>query len=373
MPEAVQSLKLSPICFTGVAAEYQYLEAKILRRVGDVLTSGNVLQGPHVAALEKRLAGMAGRRHGIATGSGTDALFFALVALGIGTGDEVLVPAVSFLASASAVLRTGAQPVFVDVDASCNLDLDRAADHITSRTKAMVFVQLLGGMTDPGRIETFAARYNLLVCEDFAQSLGAQFNGRPAGSTGPVGAVSFDPTKVIGAPGSGGAVVTDSDEIAARIRRLRLHGKQGNAFVELGYNSQLPSLSAAILDLKLDHHAAWTARRLAVARAYQHGLANLPVKMPHWTEAVDHVWHKFVIYLDGRDELGRRLAAAGIPTKVHYATALCREPIFGMRQPNGDFPRALLHAETALSLPIHGHLSDVEIDRVIAAVRGFFD
>lgn len=358
----------APLDFFGCAGDYRELAPQIHVRVEEVLASGQVLQGAHVQELEERIAATCGRRYAVAVGSGTDALFFALVALGIGRGDEVLVPDISFLASATAILRTGARPVFVDVNAGLMLDLAVAEAKVGPSTRAMVYVHLFGSVGDIEGAEAFARKFGLKIVEDFAQSLGASRLGREAGSMGEAGATSFDPTKVIGAPGSGGALVTDDAATAARVRRLRLHGKEGPLFRELGYNSQLPSLAAAILNLKLDRHTEWTARRAALADRYRAGLAGLPAQPLPLEEGVRHVWHKFVLLADDRDELALALGRAGIPTRIHYERPLHRESIFQQSQPDGEFPNALAYADRTLSLPIHSHLSLDDVDRVLDGI-----
>lgn len=358
--------------FFGCAGDYAALSVPMLDRTASVLASGQVLQGRYVEQVEARVAALAGRRHAVAVGSGTDALFFALICSGIGPGDEVLVPAVSFVASASAIVRAGAVPVFVDIGPDIGIDLAVAQRLMTPNTRALLHVHLFGAMTDPAALERFATSNGILLIEDFAQSFGARYGNRAAGSIGMASATSFDPTKVIGAPGSGGALVTDDPEIAARARRLRLHGKSGNDFIELGYNSQMPSLTAAIIDLKLDHHDSWSRRRRAVAERYKDGLAGTPVTLPPVDPQVTHIWHKFVILWDRRDALAAALQAAGIPTRIHYHQPLDREPMFHAVRKADASPAATEYCGRTLSLPIHSHLSDHDVDQVIAAVRGFF-
>ena len=175
---------------------------------------------------------------------------------------------------------------------------------------------------------------------------------------------------MIGAPGSGGAVVTGDASIAERVRRLRYHGRSGGVSVDLGYNCQMPTMTAAMLSAKIARHAAWTARRAAIAERYREGLAGLPLELVPYAPGVRHVWHKFVLRAANRDALARALNDDGVPTAVHYPTPLHREPVFGLRDHGGNqFPRAARHAATALSLPIHAYLSDEEVDRVISAVH----
>jgi len=370
---AAERPRLTPtIEFFGSSGDYAELGPEIDGRVRTVLASGQVLQGAAVARFEERVAEAAGRRHAVAVGSGTDALFFALRAAGIGTGDEVLVPSVTFVASASAIVRTGAKPVFVDMAQLSEINLAAAARLVSPHTRALVHVHLFGGMNDPRPIENFVERHGLLLIEDFAQSFGASYSGRRAGSLGFAGATSFDPTKVIGAPGSGGALVTDDEEVAAKARRLRLHGKSGAQFAELGYNSQLATVGAAILDLKVDYHKQWTNRRRDVAERYVGGLRGLPVQFWPSDARTDHVWHKFVLLTDHRDALAAFLEHQGIPTRVHYERPLHREPLFAATQTDEEFPNAMEYCRRTLSLPIHSHLSREAVEHVIAGVHSFF-
>ncbi|WP_165189024.1 DegT/DnrJ/EryC1/StrS family aminotransferase [Caulobacter soli] len=339
-------------------------------RVAEVLSSGKLILGPVVESFEEQLADACGRRHAITVGSCTDALFFALQALDIGPGDEVLVPDVSFIATASAVVRTGARPVFVDVDENCHLDLNLAAELVTPRTRALMFVQLFGAMGDPDAIEAFAVRHKLAVVEDGAQGFGARFGQRRCGSVGNISALSFSPMKVLSAPGNGGAVLTDDDAYAATVRRLRYHGRESARFVELGYSSLLPSIAAAVLSLKLVEQDRWAARRTEIAQRYIKGLEGLPIELPRCVPGMHHVWHKFTVALAGRNALGASLKSAGVPTMVHYPLPLHREPLF---EPWEDraFPRACAHAARTLSLPIHAHLSDEEIKHVVSATAEY--
>ena len=372
MTIALNRTAKSSIDFFGCAGDYAELSAAMLDRTAAVLASGRVLGGPDVAMFEAQVATLASREHAVAVGSGTDALFFALLGAGIHPGDEVLVPAISFVASASAILRVGARPVFVDIGPDIAIDLDRAAQQITPATRALVHVHLFGAMNDPEAPEQFAAQHGIALVEDYAQSFGSSYAGRPAGSLGIASAASFDPTKVIGAPGSGGALVTDDPAIAARARRLRLHGRNENGFVELGFNSQLSSVGAAILNLKLERHGDWTQRRTAIATRYISALADLPIALPPVDPQVMHVWHKFIVLTEQRDALAMALKAQGIPFRVHYDRPLPKEQLFGIAQKDADFPNAFDYCRRTLSLPIHSHLGDDEVDHVIAAIRAFF-
>jgi len=347
----------------------------IMRRIEDVLITGDVVGGKPVIALERRLAAMAGRKFAVAVNSGTDALHFALLAAGIRAGDEVLVTDFSFISSASAIRLASALPIFVDVDNSYNMDLDRAEQHISARTRAIIFVHLYGQMSDPVKITAFARRHNLILVEDAAQAVGASFNSRPAGSLGLVSCLSFNSTKTISAPGGGGAVLTDDDAMAEHLRQLRYHGRAADGrFTQLGYNSLMPSLVAAVLDFKLDHDAAWQGRRREIVAYYRKDLADRDdIVLPQEIHGAKHIYHKFVVHYPRRAALAVHLDQAGVETKVHYPVPLHREPAFVSNRAYDDrhYPNALHLADTVLTLPAHAFLTDGEVEAIVSAVRRF--
>jgi len=358
--------------FFGCARENAEIAARAAGAFAEVFASGDMLQGREVAAFEAAAAARSGRAHAVAVGSGTDALHFALTCVGVGPGDEVLTTDMSFIATASAVLRSGAKPVFADIGPDCAIDLDRADGLVGPRTRALLYMDPFGGMAAPGPIAAFASRHGLRVVEDASQSFGAALDGAPAGSVGDVGVFSFDPTKVLNAPGSGGAAVTDDPEIAARLRRLRLHGKTPDGYVEPGLNSQLPSIAAAILSLKLERHEDWAVRREALADRYDAALEPLGYKFPARPDGLRHAWQKYVLLSPERDRLRAHLAERGVPTAIHYARPLHAEPIFaGCPQRAPGFPLAEAIAARALSLPMHAHLTEAEIDGILGAIRDF--
>ncbi|TAL28420.1 DegT/DnrJ/EryC1/StrS family aminotransferase [Phenylobacterium sp.] len=359
------------IDFAGIKREHAELADVLNARIAEVMASGQMLQGPGVVALEQSLALACGRAEAVCVGSGTDALYFALLSVGVGPGDEVIVPDISFIATAAAVARTGARPVFVDVDDACLLDLEAAGRAVTPRTKAVVMVQLFGAMSDPEALRAFGAAYGVAIIEDAAQAFGATHGEAAAGGVGLASALSFDPMKVLSAPGSGGAVLTDDASIAARVRRLRYHGREAGDYVEPGYNSQLSTLAAAVLSTKLERQTDWAARRARIAERYIHEFSDLPLERPSVSPHVRHVWHKFVLRAAERDRFMAHLKSVGVPTLAHYPRPFHREPMFGVAA-DGLFPNAVRHAGSTLSLPIHAHLTEVEVERIIAAVRGFF-
>ena len=370
-----ESAGLLEIPFFGPARAQSDLADELLAVSRRILESGASLQSRDVADFERSIASRADRAHGIAVGSATDGLFFALKTLGIGPGDQVLVPALSFVASASAILRAGAVPVFVDVDDAGQIDLAAAQTALTPATRALLAVHLYGNMLDPAALRDFASAHGLRVIEDAAQAFGAAHGATPAGKMGDISVFSFDPTKVLGAPGSGGMVVTDDADHAERVRALRYHGKLGSAFTELGYNSQMPSLVAGMLNVKLTRHDEWTASRQRVAARYDAALASTPASLPDIAPAVEHARHKYTFRLEGRDELAAHLKARGVPTRIHYASILPDEPMFRETGPagrNSDFPTARAITRETLSLPIHAYLSERELARVTDALRDYF-
>lgn len=372
------------LTFFGAGAENAAIAPCLVAEFSRVMASGQILNGPDVDQFEARIAALAGRTHAAAVNSATDALFFALKAGGVGPGDDVLVPAFSFVASGSAVLRTGARPVFVDVRAPdaaataegcapCTMDLAAAERRLTSRTWGLVWVDLFGGMGDPEPVTDFAARHGLFLLEDASQSFGARFGPTPAGSFGQTSVFSFDRNKTLGAPGTGGAVLTDDPELDARVRALRYHGVGDDGFVTLGYNSQMSSVTAAVLSLKLDHHATWAARRGAIAARLDAAFGGLPLLCLAWPDSCLHVHHKYVLLCPQRSGLEAHLRAAGVPTRRHYARPLPREPVFAeLVPPDARFPVAETLAAQALSLPIHAQLRDDEVERIAHTVIDFF-
>ena len=367
--------QVATVPFYGVAREFARYRAEYMGRIEAVTASGRMLQGPQVEELEGRVADLTGRSRAVAVNSCTDALFFALLAVGVTPGDEVLVTDFSFAASATCILRAGARPVFVDITKEHTLDLERAHSLVTPRTRAMVFVHLYGRMAYPDPVEQFARYHGIALVEDAAQALMARSGKRAAGSMGAASCVSFDPTKIVGAPGSGGVLLTDDEDIASVARQLRYHGQGSNkGFDQLGYNSQMPSLTAALLTLKLDYAEAWLGRRREVAARYIESLSDVDaLTLPADHADAPHTYHKFVVRAESRDGLQARLDSAGIETGVHYRTPLHREPVFGRGvAEDRDFPRAIQAADSVLSLPIHPFLTDDEVERVAGAVAGFY-
>lgn len=368
--------------FFGAGRENVSIEEKLQRVFSRVMHEGKLLNGPEVFSFEDRLKELTGREYAVAVNSATDALYFTMKGLGIGPGDEVLVPAYTFVASADCISRAGATPVFVDVidprdsnyGAPATMDLAMAEKAITPRTKAMIWVGLFGGIGDPSPIEGFAKANNIALVEDASQSYGARFGSHASGAMGDASVFSFDRNKLVGAPGTGGAVLTDNPDIYEHARSLRYHGvAKGGKYANLGFNSQMSSLTAAILSLKMDLHDGWTERRNAIAKRYDDVLGSLPVEVLTWPEQVLHVRHKYVFLTEQREALEAHLHANGVPTKRHYGTAVYKEPVFeNAIADDADFPVSRRLSDMALSLPIYAQMTDGEVDRVVNSIAGFY-
>ncbi|MBD3422629.1 MAG: aminotransferase class V-fold PLP-dependent enzyme [Chitinivibrionales bacterium] len=354
--------------FFGLDREYAAFKEQYLDIVHRVYSHGKVLQGDEVEILESSVATLTGRNYAVAVNSCTDALFFALRSLGVRAGDEVLVTNFSFIASASSILRCGAKPVFVDIDGYCLMDLEHAQSLVTQRTKAIIFVHLFGQMGDCAKITRFAQENGLVLVEDAAQAFGAEFNGKPAGSLGDISCFSFDPTKVIGAPGSGGMVVTDNESHYNNMRAYRYHGRDAQrVYRTIGYNSQMPSLTAALLKFKLEKDREWQNRRINIAQAYFDRISD-PVHFPDVCPHARHIYHKFALLVDNRDAVKGQLQKHGVACMIHYPSLLSENPVFADFHTNESYKNCHLISKKILSLPIHPFLTDAEVEFVINTV-----
>ncbi len=363
-----------------VAAGNGELQREIEAAIHEVVADGRFVGGPVVEAFERAFAAFCSTRHAIGVANGTDALEIGLGSLGIGAGDEVIVPALTFAATAEAVCNVGAQPVIVDVRPDdYTLDPDLAETAITSRTAAMIAVHLYGQTADLGKLGAVAERHELALVEDAAQAHGAEWNGRPVGSVGSVGCFSFYPSKNLGAMGDAGIVVTSDGVVARRARALRHHGQTERDHHELvGRSSRLDAFQAAVLAVKLDHLAQWNESRRALAARYTSGLVGLDgISAPAVRLGADHVYHLYVIRVhsdppeDRRVELQRYLAERGIESRVHYPAALHLLPAFEGLEAESGAPIAERLGREVLSLPMYPQLSADDVDRVCEAIRRF--
>jgi len=352
--------------------QFASIREEVTPRVMKVLETGRVLQSEEITTLETRLAALHGRKHGVAVNSGTDALVLAIAGLRLPEGARIGVTSMSFVASASAIVLNRFRPVFIDVDADTMLmRTDQTLDLIRSRAiDALVAVHLYGQMLDLEEIAREARDRGIPIIEDAAQAIGSTRYEKPPGGHGDATCLSFDPTKVIGACGSGGALVTDRDDIARTARLLRYHGHAGNRVYEMpGYNCQMDSLQAAIIDAKLNHMAAWQARRTEIAEKYVAGLRSSSRVRPLRTDAGNvHNHHKFVLHVEDRAGLVRHLDEQGVQTTVHYTLPLHRQPCFSGVSDGASLPAVERAAESILSLPMYAELTDEETDFVVQAV-----
>lgn len=351
---------MTAIRFFDMAAEVAEIRPELDRAIARVLDHGGFVGGAEVERFERALAAALGVGHAVGTSSGTDALLAIAMALGWGRGDRIVTTPLSFFATVGAIARVGARPVFADVDDALTLDPDAAAAAVDASTRAIVTVHLFGR---PAAWPTVAVP----VIEDAAQSIGAgPVRGRAA-------ALSFFPTKNLGACGDAGAVLTDDADLADRIALLRNHGARPKYHhVAIGGNLRLDALQAAILDAKLPHLPAWTAARRALAARYRAALAEVPEVAP-LPPHPDHVYHHFVVRAVDRDRLRAHLAAAGIGTEIYYPSPLHLQPALadlGYRA--GACPRAEAACREVVALPLYPTLPATAVDRVAAAVRTYY-
>jgi dTDP-4-amino-4,6-dideoxygalactose transaminase len=373
------------VSLLDLKAQNGALEPELNEAFLRVLRSGYFILGPEVERFEQALAEFTGARFALGVSSGTDAILLALMALGIGPGDEVLCPSFTFFATAGCVARVGAKPVFVDSCAtSFNLDLDAAARRITSRTKAILPVHLFGQMAPMDGVLELARRHGLRVIEDAAQAMGATQGGRQAGTLGDFGTISFFPSKNLGALGDAGALLTNDADLMERSRVLRVHGSAPKYFhKEIGGNFRLDALQAALLGVKLPHFPGYTEARRRNAALYTERLAPLPAAqaearliLPTTEPGNGHIWNQYTVRVTtpgGRDALREHLTADGIGSEIYYPLPLHEQACFaylGYRPE--DFPVAHRLAGEVLSLPIYPELNAASIEQVCRAVAEFF-
>jgi dTDP-4-amino-4,6-dideoxygalactose transaminase len=364
--------------FLDLKAQFASIREELLSAVTRVMESQQLVMGPEVAALEKEIAEFVHSKFAVGCASGSDALLLALMAYGIGPGDEVITTPFTFVATAGSIARLGARPVFVDIDpATYNLDPRAIEGAITPRTRAIIPVHLFGLPADMDSITGIAERHDLPVIEDAAQAIGAEYRTRPAGSIGQAGCFSFFPSKNLGGAGDGGMIVTNDPEIADRLRLLRLHGsREKYSYEMLGMNSRLDALQAAILRVKLKYLSAWTRARRRNADRYralatQCGLKDA-IGLPVVPEGCVHVYNQFVIRTNHRDELRLALGQQGIQTEIYYPSPLHLQPAFAaLGYSRGDFPVAEAACAEVLAWPIYPELTERQQQFVVENTQAF--
>ncbi len=366
--------KPSAIPFVDLTAQYESIRHEIDAAIAAVIAETSFVGGPHVKAFEEEFARYCGVHHCVGVANGTDALFLALKALGVGTGDEVITAANSFVATSEAIKMAGAQVVFVDVNPrTLNIDVDRIEEKITSRTKAILPVHLYGQPADMARIREIADKHGLRIIGDAAQAHGSRYRGQPIAQLADITCYSFYPGKNLGAYGDAGALVTNNAAWAAAARMLANHGRTKKYDHDFeGVNSRLDGLQAAILRVKLRYLEDWTERRRRNAYLYNEALAGAGVTTPSELDDVRAVYHLYVVRApnDGRDALQERLKMQGINTGIHYPIAL---PFLNAYKHLGhgpnDFPEALRASGEILSLPMFAELTPEQIEYVADAIR----
>jgi dTDP-4-amino-4,6-dideoxygalactose transaminase len=350
------------------------LKDEFLAAIGRVIDSGRFLHGPEVGQLEQQVAQLCGTEHAVGCATGSDALLLALMALEVGEGDEVIVPSFTFFATASAVWRLNARPVFVDIDpVTFNLDPQAVEEAITPATKAIIPVHLFGQCADMDAIGDIAQRHGLWLIEDAAQSIGARHRGRPAGSIGTVGCISFYPTKNLGGFGDGGMLTTNDGPLAERLRLLASHGMSPRYYHQaVGIASRLDTIQAAVLLVKLAHLGAWTKARAAHAANYDRLLTSrgldLLAGLPRTASGCDHVWNQYTIRIPGgrRDGVKSQLAQQQIGSEVYYPVPLHLQQCFrSLGYGPGTLPHTERAAHEVLSLPVFPELTEAEQQVVV--------
>jgi dTDP-4-amino-4,6-dideoxygalactose transaminase len=362
------------IPFNNLAIQWREIAADASVEIAELFVNSAFSHGRYVEMFEQDVAGWLDTPHAIAVNSGSSALHLAMLVAGIGPGDEVLMPAHTFIATILGVLYVGATPVLCDVEeATGNIDVADAARRVTARTVAIVPVHLYGQPADLGAVMALAARYGLKVIEDNAQSIGARWVGRMCGTFGLMGCFSFYPGKNLGAAGEGGMVVTADDATAARLRRLRRHGEtERNLHAEIGYNYRMDGIQGIILRHKLRRLHTWTERRKQLAARYAATLHGLPLHLPE-VHHQDHVWHLYVVRTERRDGLRAHLQSDGIATGLHYPVPNHRQPCLShLPLDPAGYPVADAWASQGLSLPLFYGMTDSEVDRVGASIGRFF-
>jgi dTDP-4-amino-4,6-dideoxygalactose transaminase len=357
-----------------LVAQYQSIKPEIDQAVQRVLDSGWFILGEEVAAFEEEASDYLNVNYGVGVASGTDALILALRALEIGEGDEVIIPAYTFFATAGAVLHVGARPVLVDINPKTYcLDVDQVQQAVTERTRAVVPVHLYGHPAEMDPLMYIAEEHHLKVIEDNAQAFGAEYKGRKTGGIADVGCLSFFPSKNLGGYGDGGMVVTDSKEVAERVRMLRVHGWKKKYYPEvLGYNSRLDALQAAVLRVKLRHVDEWNQRRREIAAVYDRALAEVPdIQAPFAADHIAHVYHLYVVRTERRDQLQKKLREKHVASGVYYPEVLhLTGPMGEFGYQVGDYPVSEQASAETLAIPIYPEIGKGNLTIIIQSIRG---
>jgi dTDP-4-amino-4,6-dideoxygalactose transaminase len=365
------------VAFLNLKRTHSLIKSEILQEINEVLESTQYVLGPKVESFEKAFAMAHHTQFCFGCSSGTDANHMALWALDIGPGDEVIMPANTFIATAWGATLCGATPVFVDCDPeSYNINTNLIEEKITTRTKAIVAVHLYGQCADIDPISTIAIKHGLHLIEDAAQAHLSQYKGKSVGGLGDVGCFSFYPGKNLGAYGEGGAVTTNNASIAQKVKLIRNHGSEGKYnHVRYGHNYRMDGLQGAVLGIKLKYLKEWTETRRSIAHKYKEMLSDVAsIKLPSEMPYSKHVYHLFVIQAENRDSLQQQLSNTGVDTGLHYPIPLHLQKCFSnLRYKSGSFPAAEELASKCLSLPIYPEMTEEEIAYVANQIRACYN
>jgi len=360
--------------FVNPGLQYQRLKKEILPVINDVLSRGDLILRKDVADFEQNIASFVGTKYAVGLNSGTDALYLALKAVGVGPGDEVITVAHTFVASVAVIVHSGAKPILIDVGEDFNMDVDKIEGAITSKTKAIIPVHLNGRACNMEKLMTIAKKYDLIVIEDAAQALGAKFDGKMAGSFGLTGCFSLYPFKVLGAFGDGGIMVTNDKSITEKVRLFRDHGqKTKTELVCFGWNSRLDNIQAAILNLKFKYLPEWIQRRREIANLYNIGLSGISgVKLPPKSDK-NHfdIYQNYVLRVLKRDELAMYLKERGVETLIKDPIALHHHPLLELSFFRLPYTEQL--AKEVISLPMYPELTDEQVEFVIDCIKNFYN
>lgn len=360
------------IPFVDMAAQQASIKDELDKRISDVLASGKFILGPEVKELEEKLADYVGTKYCITCASGTDALQIALMALNIGAGDEVITTAFTYIATGEVIAQVGATPVFVDIDpVTYNIDPAKIEEAITDKTKAIIPVSLYGQCADFDEINAIAAKHNLAVIEDGAQSFGATYKGKRSCNLSIIGCTSFFPTKPLGCYGDGGAIFTNDENLAKVMDQIHRHGQDRRYHhIRMGLNSRLDTVQAAVLLAKMSKFDEEIKRREEIGKRYTSLLKEVKgVQTPAIKEVNSCVYAQYTIVVENRDELQAKLKEKGIPTAVHYPIPLNKQPIFENMSHVGEIPNAEYVSEHVISLPMSAWLKDEDMDYIVAAIK----
>lgn len=361
------------IPFIDLKSQYADLKEEVNKRIQSVLDHGQFIMGPEVRELETRLESFTAARHCITVASGTEALLIALMAAGVGPGDEVITTPFTFIATAEVIALLGARPVLVDIEIdTCNIDPTKIEAAITARTRAIIPVSLYGQVPDMDEINAIAARHgNILVIEDAAQSFGAEYKGRKSCNVSTIGCTSFFPSKPLGCYGDGGAIFTNDNALAKAMREIRVHGQERRYYhTRVGVGGRMDTLQCAVVLAKLERFTWEIEQRLAIGARYLALLADTPAIAPVVRPDRTSVWAQFTVQVENREAVVKALEAEGIPTAIHYPVPLDRQPAYAEKcRTVGMLSQSDLAARRVISLPMHPYMDAQTQQRITAALK----